>query len=197
MRRRTGAMGTLIALAAIVPLADPAHAQDLDCGDFTYQEDAQTFFETDRSDPHRLDEDPGPDDGVACEALPRRGLTSSTFRPVPSAPAPTAVSPTRSASPATVSPTRSPLPTTVSPTRTVTPTTAPTTRSAPAPPTATPTATPSAPTTPAAVAPTRGVRGGLGGSSESGPSGWDLGVGATFVTGAALAAGHLVRRRRS
>lgn len=180
MRRRTGAMGTLLALAAIVPLADPAHAQDLDCGDFTYQEDAQTFFETDRSDPHRLDEEPGPDDGVACEALPRRGLTSSTFRPAPSTPAPT-----------TVSPTRSPSSTTVSPTRTVTPTTAPTTRSAPA------ATAPAAPTTPAAVAPTRGVRGGLGGSSESGPSGWDLGVGATFVTGAVLAAGHLVRRRRT
>ena len=91
MRRRTGAMGTLIALAAIVPLADTAHAQDLDCGDFTYQEDAQVFFDTDRSDPHRLDEDPGPDDGVACEALPRRGLTSSTFRPAPTTSAPASV----------------------------------------------------------------------------------------------------------
>ena len=177
MRRRTGAMGTLIALAAIVPLADPAHAQDLDCSDFTYQEDAQAFFDTDRSDPHRLDEEPGPDDGVACEALPRRGLTSSTFRPAPSASAPT----------------RSPSPTTASPTRTAAPTTAPTTRSAPA----TPTRTPAAPTTPASVAPTRGVQGGLGGSSEAGPSGWDLGIGATFVAGAVLATGHLVRRRRT
>lgn len=176
MLRRTGAMGTLIALAAIVPLADPAHAQDLDCSDFTYQEDAQAFFDTDRSDPHRLDEEPGPDDEVACEALPRRGLTSSTFRPSPSA---------------SSAPTRSPSPTTASPTRTAAPPTAPTTRSA------TPTRTPAAPTTPASVAPTRGVRGGLGGSSEAGPSGWDLGIGATFVTGAVLATGHLVRRRRT
>ena len=165
MRRRTGAMGTLIALAAIVLLADPAHAQDLDCGDFTYQEDAQTFFDTDRSDPHRLDEDPGPDDGVACEALPRRGLTSSTFRPAPSTSAPTR---SPSPSPTTASPTRSPAPTTATPTRTVTPTSAP----------------------------TRGVQGGLGGSSESGPSGWDLGIGATFVTGAVAATGYLVKRHR-
>jgi hypothetical protein len=186
MRRRTGAMGTLIALAAIVPLADPAHAQDLDCSDFTYQEDAQTFFDTDRSDPHRLDEEPGPDDGVACEALPRRGLTSSTFRPAPSA---SASAPTRSPTPS---------PTTASPTRTATPTTAPTTRSAPATTApATPTRTPPAPTTPASVAPTRGVQGGLGGSSEAGPSSWDLGIGATFVAGAVLATGHLVRRRRT
>ncbi|MFF8099988.1 excalibur calcium-binding protein [Streptomyces sp. NPDC016640] len=171
MRRRTGAIGTLIALAAVVPLADTAHAQDLDCGDFTYQEDAQNFFDTDRSDPHRLDEDPGPDDGVACEALPRRGLTSSTSRPAP----------------ATSAPSRPATPAATAPTRTVTATTAPTR-------TASPTATPTAP---ASVTPTRGVRGGLGGSSDDGPSEWDVGIGASFVTGAALATGFLVRRRRS
>ncbi|MET8495484.1 excalibur calcium-binding protein [Streptomyces cellulosae] len=178
MRRRTGAIGTLIALAAIVPMADIAHAQDLDCSDFTYQEDAQTFFEMDRSDPHRLDEDPGPDDGIACEALPRRGLTSSTFRPAPTSrpptPAPTPT-PTRTA---TASPTRP----TATPTRTATPT-------------ATATASP-APTS-AAPAPTRGVQGGLGGASTDGPTNWDLGIGATFVSGALLATGYVVRRRRS
>lgn len=177
MRRRTGAMGTLIALAAIVPLADTAHAQDLDCSDFTYQEDAQVFFDTDRSDPHRLDEDPGPDDGVACEALPRRGLTSSTFRPAPATSA-SAPAPARSPSPA---------PTTAAPTRSP----------APVPTAAAPTRTPVAPSTPASVAPTRGVQGGLGGSSESGPSGWDLGIGTTFVTGAVAAAGYLVKRHRA
>lgn len=168
MLRRTGAMGTLIALAAIVPLADIAHAQDLDCGDFTYQEDAQAFFETDRSDPHRLDEDPGSDDGVACEALPRRGLTSSTFRP-----APVSSVPARSPAPASSAPARppSPPPTTAAPT------------------------TGAASATPASAVPTRGVEGGLGGSSGSGPSGWDLGIGATFVTGAVAAAGFVVRRR--
>lgn len=181
MRRRTGAIGTLIALAAILPLADPAHAQDLDCGDFTYQEDAQAFFDTDPSDPHQLDEDPGPDDGVACEALPRRGLTSSTFRPAPSlSPSPATTAPTRSASPSSAVPTR-------------TATAAP----VPATPSATPTRTSAALTPAASVAPTRGVRGGLGGSSESAPGGWDLGIGATFVSGTVLAAGYVLKRRRT
>ncbi|MEZ3182941.1 excalibur calcium-binding protein [Streptomyces pimonensis] len=176
MRRRAGATGTLIALAAIVPLADPAHAQDLDCSDFTYQEEAQAFLDTDRSDPHRLDEEPGPDDGVACEALPRRDLTSSTFRPAPSASAP-------ARPPSVAPPTRSPAPTTATPTRAVAPASAPTTRAASA--------------APASAAPTRGVRGGLGGSAGSGPSGWDLGIGAMSATGAVAAAGYLVRRRRA
>ncbi|MBJ6647325.1 excalibur calcium-binding domain-containing protein [Streptomyces griseoincarnatus] len=178
MRRRTGAIGTLIALAAIVPMADIAHAQDLDCSDFTYQEDAQTFFEMDRSDPHRLDEDPGPDDGIACEALPRRGLTSSTFRPAPASRPPT---PTPSRTP-TASPTR--------PTSTPTRTAAPTRTATP-----TPTATGSPTRTSAAPTPTRGVQGGLGGASADGPTPWDLGIGATFVSGALLATGYVIRRR--
>ena len=40
---------------------------DRDCGDFTTQEEAQTFFDTEGpGDPHRLDRDR---DGVACETL--------------------------------------------------------------------------------------------------------------------------------
>ncbi|MDQ0746970.1 hypothetical protein QF034_001201 [Streptomyces africanus] len=100
MRRRTGAIGTLFAIAAIVPLADPAHArQDLDCRDFSFQEDAQAVFDADPSDPNRLDEDQGPDDGIACEALARRGVISPTTSPSPSVPVtatPTVV-PTRGA----------------------------------------------------------------------------------------------------
>jgi hypothetical protein len=138
MRRRTGAIGTLIALAATVPSAGTAHAQDLDCSDFTYQEEAQAVFDTDLSDPNRLDEDQGPDDGIACEALPRRGapVISSTTRPRASA-------------------------------------------------------------TPAVVTPTLGVRGGLGGSSGSGPSDWDTGIGLAFVVGGVLATGIAVRRCRN
>ncbi|MEU9225107.1 excalibur calcium-binding protein [Streptomyces massasporeus] len=87
MRRRTGAIGTLFAIAAIVPLADPAHArQDLDCRDFAFQEDAQAVFDADPSDPNRLDEDQGRDDGVACEALARRGIIDPTTSPTSSSP---------------------------------------------------------------------------------------------------------------
>ncbi|WP_406728569.1 excalibur calcium-binding protein [Streptomyces sp. GD-15H] len=156
MRRRTGALGILIALAATVPPAHTAHAQDLDCRDFTYQEEAQALFNLDRSDPNGLDEDQGPDDDIACEALPRRGdpVTSSTSSPRPE---PTTAAPV------------------AAPTRPVTPTA--------------PATTPPPPTAPASVAPTRGVEGGLGGSSATGPSDWDTGIGLAFAAGAAAAAG--------
>ncbi|MET9523963.1 excalibur calcium-binding protein [Streptomyces coeruleorubidus] len=142
MRRCTGVIGTLFAIAAIVPLADPALAQpDRDCRDFAFQEDAQAVFDADPSDPNRLDEDQGPDDGIACEVLPRRGTG--------------VISPTGPAS-------------------------------TPSPVTPTPT-----------TAPSRGVRGGLGGAVASGPSAWDVGVGLAFVGGATLAAGYVVKRSRS
>ncbi|MEU5391301.1 excalibur calcium-binding protein [Streptomyces tibetensis] len=112
MRRRTGVTGALFAIAAIVPMADPAHArQDLDCRDFAFQEDAQAVFDADPSDPNRLDEDQGPDDGIACEALSRRGIINPTTSP-PS-PSPSA---SPSASPS-VSPSVSPsAPVTLTPT---------------------------------------------------------------------------------
>ncbi len=60
-----------------------------------------------------------------------------------------------------------------------------------------PTTAPAAPVTPAPVtSPTRGVRGGIGGASGAGPSGWDVGVGLAFVTGASFAAGYALRHRR-
>ncbi|MDL5200249.1 excalibur calcium-binding protein [Streptomyces sp. ALI-76-A] len=149
MRRRTGAVGTLIAITALVPLAYTAHAQDLDCSDFTYREEAQAVFDSDPSDPNRLDEDRGTDDGIACEVLPRRGapVTSST------------TAPRRSTTP-------------------------------------TPAVTPPSAATPTADAPTRGVRGGVGGASTSGWSGWDVGMGIAFVAGGLLGAGYVVKRRR-
>ncbi|MFF6999855.1 excalibur calcium-binding protein [Streptomyces sp. NPDC008313] len=109
MHRRTVVGGIAAAIVSIAPLSGLAHAQDLDCGDFTYQEDAQAVFNGDPRDPNRLDEDQGPDDGIACEALPRRSVTSSTSRPRPTptsgttrTPATPAATPTstRSASPA-------------------------------------------------------------------------------------------------
>ncbi|MER7562511.1 hypothetical protein ABTZ93_06015 [Streptomyces sp. NPDC097941] len=70
----TGA--ALAVLATAGPLTGVAHAQgDLDCADFRFQEDAQEQFDLDRSDPNRLDEDQGRDDGIACEVLPHRGDT--------------------------------------------------------------------------------------------------------------------------
>ncbi len=49
---------------------------DVNCEDFEFQEDAQDFFDRqgglDGGDEDRLDEDPGEDDGDACEDLPSR-----------------------------------------------------------------------------------------------------------------------------
>lgn len=198
MRRRTGAVGTLFVIAAIVPFAEPAHAQDLDCRSFAYQEDAQALFDSDRDDPHRLDQDQGRNDGIACESLPRRGgngdrggggdrggngdrggdgddggLTSSTMRP-------------RNRPSASVTP--------ESPAAAITPAT-PATSAAPVPP-ATPRVT-ATPATPRATAtPTRGTRGGIGGATSAGPGGWDITIGLACVTGSALAAGYVLKRRR-
>ena len=54
----------------------PALAQDedprvgLDCDDYNSQAEAQAALREDPSDPNVLDEDPGPDDGIACETTP-------------------------------------------------------------------------------------------------------------------------------
>ncbi|MGW0912002.1 excalibur calcium-binding protein [Streptomyces sp. NPDC002784] len=151
MRPRTAAAGTLIAIAAIVPPAGIAHAQDLDCVNFTYQEEAQAVYNSDPSDPHDLDEDQGPDDGIACEVLPRRGTAAlGTLAPATSIPAPVTATPT-------------------------------------------PTATPTRVT----ASPTLGVRGGVGGATDSGISGWETAAGIAFVAGGAVAAGYVVKRRRA
>ncbi|MCP9957865.1 excalibur calcium-binding protein [Streptomyces sudanensis] len=99
--RRAAAAGVLAAFASIVALPGTAYAQGLDCRHFAYQEDAQAEFNRDPSDPHRLDEDQGPDDGIACEVLPRRATSSAspvpppTVRPTtPSAVAPPPLRPT-------------------------------------------------------------------------------------------------------
>ncbi|CAL9379117.1 excalibur calcium-binding protein [Streptomyces sp. enrichment culture] len=128
MRIRNGAVGALFTLTALAVPAGSAHAQDLDCADFAFQEDAQAQFDRDRGDPHRLDEDQGADDGIACEALPRRGGAT-------------------------------------------------------------------APTGPSTALPSRGVQGGLGGTSSAGVDGGDLALGSALVTGA-VASGFLLLRRR-
>jgi len=109
----------------VVHTATPAYAQDedptigRDCDDFRSQAEAQAALREDPSDPDVLDEDEGPDDGIACETTeyddPARDDT-----PVAAAiggsgsasPAPTTASPSPSSPPPTT--TSSPPPTTTS-----------------------------------------------------------------------------------
>lgn len=60
------------------PTAPPPTKEDLDCDDFTWQEEAQAVLDADPSDPHDLDGND--DDGIACESLPSRndGTTSES-----------------------------------------------------------------------------------------------------------------------
>ena len=66
---------------------------DLNCGNFTFQEDAQDELNRDPSDPNGLDAHPGPadgndqagGDGIACEDLPHRPSTSAG-EPAPAEP---------------------------------------------------------------------------------------------------------------
>jgi hypothetical protein len=88
MAIRTTLTGAAVAVLAIAgPLTGVAHAQgDRDCADFVYQEDAQAVFDLDPTDPDRLDEDRGRDDGIACEVLPRRDTEAvSVATPLPTA----------------------------------------------------------------------------------------------------------------
>ena len=63
-------VATGLVICGILLTAAPSVAQDQNCSDFDFQEDAQEELESDRSDPNNLDND---NDGVACETLPRRG----------------------------------------------------------------------------------------------------------------------------
>ena len=84
MKRRIHAIcaAAITVLVTAGPATDIAHARnDMDCSDFTFQEDAQAEFNRDPDDHHRLDEDRGRHDGIACEVLPRRNVAVPT--PVP------------------------------------------------------------------------------------------------------------------
>ena len=73
IRLRRAAVGVSASVAlATGGFAAPSvahHGYDVDCGDFTYQQDAQAHLNAHPTDPDRLDSD---DDGVACESLPSR-----------------------------------------------------------------------------------------------------------------------------
>lgn len=61
-------MTAALTAAVLLAFGGAALAQeDLDCGDFATQGEAQAELDADPSDPHGLDAD---DDGVACEDLP-------------------------------------------------------------------------------------------------------------------------------
>lgn len=62
------------------PVTDPV-TDLLDCDDFKYQEDAQDKYDADKSDPNQLDGTPN--DGKACEHLPKRPAGTPQFTAVP------------------------------------------------------------------------------------------------------------------
>ncbi|MEV1293611.1 excalibur calcium-binding domain-containing protein [Pseudonocardia sp. NPDC049635] len=73
MRLRTLPAAALLAVAATVPLAGAAFAQDRDCADFASQADAQAALLP--GDPDRLDAD---NDGVACESYDYGAASTTT-----------------------------------------------------------------------------------------------------------------------
>jgi hypothetical protein len=122
-----GAVGR-INYEQVVSTDTPAYAQDedptigRDCDDFRSQAEAQAALRADPSDPGVLDEDEGPDDGIACETTeyddPTTDLTpvSAAVGGGSASPAPTTTSspaPTTTSSPAPTT-TSSPAPTTTS-----------------------------------------------------------------------------------
>ena len=62
--------------STVLPSISLAQSTDLECSDFTFQEDAQDELSLDPSDPYDLDGDDN--DGVACEDLPRRSSVPPT-----------------------------------------------------------------------------------------------------------------------
>jgi hypothetical protein len=94
--RRGGALvlGGAAALGLLVPSAGTsfaAGANQYNCTDFTYQEEAQAVYDQDRSDPNRLDG--GGVKGKACESLPSRSTDASVdaTKPTPSKATPSKV----------------------------------------------------------------------------------------------------------
>jgi hypothetical protein len=62
----------VLATLGVVGIAT-ANADDLNCDDFSTQQEAQAVYDKDRSDPNGLDRD---NDGIACETLPSGGSSS-------------------------------------------------------------------------------------------------------------------------
>lgn len=66
--------------ALVLAMAPAVMAQtgDLDCANFTTQEEAQQVYNQDPSDPNGLDDD---NDGMACDTLPSSGTGTGTVEP--------------------------------------------------------------------------------------------------------------------
>lgn len=87
-RLTTAAAAALVAAGALTSPAAASHGYDVDCGDFSYQQDAQAHLDDHPDDPDQLDTD---GDGVACESLPSRpGTPTPTPTPAPGVPRPVA-----------------------------------------------------------------------------------------------------------
>ncbi|MFC4948578.1 excalibur calcium-binding domain-containing protein [Pseudonocardia sp. GCM10023141] len=84
------AVALCFAFTATAVTATAAAAPDVDCSDFTYQEEAQAVLDADPSDPNRLDGGSnGSGDGIACQSLPHLP-TAVTTTPAQAAPVPVA-----------------------------------------------------------------------------------------------------------
>ena len=66
MRRTSAAAGVLVTAAVSIAFAGTASAADLNCSNFSTQQEAQNVLIQDPSDPNGLDAD---GDGIACETL--------------------------------------------------------------------------------------------------------------------------------
>lgn len=87
MRLRILLVAAVAALyIGVLPTWAQSQATGINCSNFTYQEDAQAYFDAHPGDPEGLDGPPGPAfeglQNVACEALPHRPVlaTTSTIR---------------------------------------------------------------------------------------------------------------------
>ncbi|GAA1184374.1 hypothetical protein [Pseudonocardia alaniniphila] len=81
LSRRTCAAVSAAAISGslVAGMAGTALAYDnLDCTDFSYQEDAQAVLASGPAEPHRLDDGA---DGLACESLPKRQSESPVSDP--------------------------------------------------------------------------------------------------------------------
>lgn len=82
MKRTAGVcVGVLLLVVAVPAWATHSTPEGINCSNFTFQEDAQDYFNAHPGDPEGLDGPPGPTPSgipnVACEDLPPRPTTTT------------------------------------------------------------------------------------------------------------------------